>query len=105
MSIYFEPVADWCLVQREAAPEAKTINGIIVPSSSITAIPQATVLAVGEGVTDHINIKPGDKIVLGKYNGMDEKFGDLVLTTVRYDEIRLIIREHSLPETADERIQ
>jgi hypothetical protein len=42
----------------------------------------------------------GDKIVLGKYNGMDEKFGDLVLTTVRWDEIRLIVRERKKAKKA-----
>jgi chaperonin GroES len=100
MPIYFEPVSEWLLVQRESAPDAVKIGSIIVPNSSITAVPQATILAIGKGVIEHIDVKVGDKIVLGKYNGMDEKFGDLVLTTVRWDEIRLIVRERKKAKKA-----
>jgi co-chaperonin GroES (HSP10) len=96
MSTYFEPVNEWLLVQRQAKPAAVKIGEIIVPESSVKAIPQATILAIGKDVTNHIDVQVGDLIVLGPYNGQDEKFGDnLVLTTVRWDEIRLIIRERA----------
>lgn len=96
MAIAFKPVAEWLLVQRASKPKEKIIaqgerGDLIAPDSSVLALPKAYVLAVGDNVP--INILPGDEIVLNKYSGEDIDFGGLILTTVRWDEIRLIIKQ------------
>jgi chaperonin GroES len=90
MSISFQPVDEWVLVQRASKPESVTVNGVIVPDSSLVALPKAIVLAIGGKVP--LDLNPGDEIVLNNYSGEDIKFGDIVLTTVRWDEIRLVIK-------------
>jgi chaperonin GroES len=95
--ISFQPVAEWLLVQRASKPEEKrTPEGIVIPESSVVAIPKAMVLAIGDKVP--LDIKPGDEIVLNKYSGEDIAFGELILTTVRWDEIKLVIKYREEPD-------
>lgn len=96
-AISFMPVAEWLLVQRASKPaEKRTPEGVIIPDSSIAAIPKAMVLAVGDKVP--IDVKPGDEVVLTKYSGEDIQFEDTILTTVRWDEIKLVIKYSEVPE-------
>jgi len=96
MAISFEPVAEWLLVQRASVPQTKIINGIVVPDSSLKAIPKAMVLGIGTKVP--LDVHPGDEIVLNQYSGEDIDFGGQILTFVRWDEIKCVIRFVSDPE-------
>ncbi len=96
-AISFQPVSEWLLVQRASKPaEKRTPEGVIIPESSVVAIPKAMVLAIGDKVP--LDIKPGDEIVLNQYSGDDIKFGEMILTTVRWDEIKLVIRYREEPD-------
>lgn len=108
-AISFQPVSEWLLVQRASKPTEKhTPEGVIIPESSVVAIPKAMVLAIGDKVP--LDIKPGDEIVLNQYSGDDIKFGDMILTCVRWDEIKLVIRYREEPDpieiaTSDEVVE
>src|SRR5271170_5615709 len=108
-AIAFQPVAEWLLVQRASKEEKKlTPGGLVIPDSSVVAIPKAMVLAIGDKVP--LDIKPGDEVVLTKYSGEDIQFGDLVLTSVRWDEIKLVIKYREEPDpvvlaTEDETVE
>jgi co-chaperonin GroES (HSP10) len=92
----FLPVGEWLLVERAQKPEEKIIatgalGDLVAPTTSITAIPKATILAIGDKVPSDY-YKVGDEIVLNSYSGEDIQFGDTKLTVVRWDECKLRIQ-------------
>jgi chaperonin GroES len=89
------PLHDRLLVRRLEAKET-TESGIVVPDSAKEKPQSGEVLAVGEGATLENGkkiapeVKPGDRILFGKYAGTDLKIdGDEVLL-VREDEVLAI---------------
>jgi chaperonin GroES len=86
------PLADRLLVRRLDA-EGATASGIVIPDSAREKPQSGEVLAVGSGMRLENGkriapeVKPGDKILFGKYAGTDLKIdGDEVLL-VREDEV------------------
>jgi co-chaperonin GroES (HSP10) len=100
-ALTFIPVNNYILVKREEAPEEQVVNGVVLPTQAITAIPKATVLAVGEKVPriDGVPfIVPGDEIVLTQYGGEDIMFGTDKLTIVPWDEVKLVCKIIDIPD-------
>jgi chaperonin GroES len=70
------PLHDRILVTRIDA-EAKTPGGIIIPDTAREKPQEARVVAVGPGKTGDdgkrvpLDVKPGDRILFGKYTGND----------------------------------
>jgi chaperonin GroES len=86
------PLHDRLLVRRLEEKET-TRSGIIIPDSAKEKPQSGEVLAVGSGKTLENGtkiapeVKPGDRILFGKYAGTDMKIdGDEVLI-VREDEV------------------
>jgi len=86
------PLHDRLLVRRLEEKET-TRSGIIIPDSAKEKPQSGEVLAVGSGTTLESGkkitpqVKPGDRILFGKYAGTDLKIdGDEVLI-VREDEV------------------
>jgi len=86
------PLYDRLLVRRLEEKETTT-SGIVIPDSAKEKPQSGEVLAVGSGTTLENgkriapDVKPGDRILFGKYAGTDLKIdGDEVLI-VREDEV------------------
>ncbi len=71
MSVSIRPLADRVLVQA-AAPEEKTISGIIIPDTAKEKPQRGTVVAAGPGKKDEpTSVKVGDTVLYGKYAGTE----------------------------------
>lgn len=81
------PLHDRVIV-RPAKMEEKTAGGIIIPDTAKEKPQQGTIVAAGPGKKDEpVTVKPGDKVLYGKYAG----------TEIRLDgEDLLIMRESDL---------
>lgn len=79
-----EPMEDRIVV-RPIEPEEVSKGGIIIPATSKDKPQLGEVLAAGEGVRREgafvaVTLQPGDKILFGKYSGMEVTLnGDKVL--------------------------
>ena len=75
------PFFDNVVVKRDKAQETKTAGGLIVPAKSDASNPDtAVVLSAGPGVGGAV--KEGDKVVLGKFSGVDVMVDGLEKVTV-----------------------
>ena len=86
------PLHDRILVKRIEEGEQK-IGGIIIPDTAKEKPLQAEVIAVGSGrILDsgqkvELSLKPGDKVLIGKWSGTEVKVGDEVLLILKEDEV------------------
>jgi chaperonin GroES len=78
--------------------EAETMVGsIVIPDSAKEKPQQAEVVAVGNGkLLDSgerapLDVKPGDRILFGKYSGSDVKIGNEEYLILREDEILAVL--------------
>src|SRR5215472_16456477 len=86
------PLHDRILVKRlEEGEQLK--GGIIIPDTAKEKPPQAEVMAVGggklleTGQRTSVDVKPGDRILFGKYSGSDIKIEGKEYLILREDEI------------------
>ncbi len=90
------PLGDRILVKREEASETVR-GGIIIPDSAKEKPQEAKVVAVGKGKVDDtgklipMEVKKGDRILLGKYAGTEVKIDDVEHIIVREDDVLAII--------------
>jgi chaperonin GroES len=90
------PLHDRILVKR-VEEEEQVRGGIIIPDTAKEKPQQGEVIAVGKGkLLDNgervdIAVKPGDKILFGKYSGSDIKRADDEYLILREDEILAIL--------------
>ncbi|MEO1228481.1 MAG: co-chaperone GroES [Myxococcota bacterium] len=88
----FRPLQDRILVKRTAAEE-KSKGGIIIPDSAKEKPIEGEVIAVGngkvldDGKTRSPEVKPGDKILFGKYSGTEIKIEGEEHVILREDEV------------------
>lgn len=86
------PLHDRVLLRRLEEQETR-IGGIIIPDSAKEKPQQAEVIAVGNGKLlengERVapEVKPGDRILFGKYSGSDIKIEGQEYLIVREDEI------------------
>jgi chaperonin GroES len=86
------PLHDRVLVKRLDEGEQK-VGGIIIPDTAKEKPQQAEVKAVGNGkLLDSgervaLDVKPGDRILFGKYSGSEIKIGGEEYLIVTEDEI------------------
>ena len=90
------PLHDRVLVKRLDEGEQKQ-GGIIIPDTAKEKPQQAEVKAVGSGklldsgARAALDLKPGDRILFGKYSGSDIKLGDSEYLMLREDEILAVL--------------
>jgi chaperonin GroES len=90
------PLQDRVLVKR-LEEEEKSAGGIIIPDTAKEKPMQAKVVAVGKGkVTDDgkvlpLDVKAGDKVLIGKYAGTEVKIEGEEHLIMREDEILAVI--------------
>ena len=74
----FRPLHDRVVVRRIDA-EAKTAGGIIVPDTAKEKPQEGEIIAAGPGRRDEagklipIDVKPGDRVLFGKWSGTEVK--------------------------------
>ncbi len=66
-----KPLADRVLIKPDAAEE-KTAGGLIIPDTAKEKPLAGTVVAAGKGTEDvKMEVKPGDRVLYGKYAGTE----------------------------------
>jgi len=95
--VNIRPLHDRVVVQR-IEQEEQVRGGIIIPDTAKEKPQEAKVIAVGpgklreDGERSPIDVKEGDRILVGKYSGSDIKIGDEEYVILREDEILAIIQ-------------
>ncbi len=94
----FRPLHDRVVVKRTAAEE-KTGGGIIIPDTAKEKPSQGEVIAVGPGGRDEagklipIDVKPGDRVLFGKWSGTEVKLDGVEYLIMKESDIMGVIDE------------
>jgi chaperonin GroES len=90
------PLYDRIVVRRIEEQET-TRNGIVIPDSAQEKPQQGEVLAVGhgkrldDGSLAALDVKPGDRVLFGKYSGSETKVAGTEYLIMREDDVLGII--------------
>ena len=90
------PLHDRVVVKREAE-ERTSPGGIVIPDTASEKPTFGKVIAVGQGkVLDNgqvraPDLKPGDRILFGKYSGTEVKVNNEELVVMREDDVMAIV--------------
>jgi chaperonin GroES len=96
MSVKVRPLYDRILIKRLEVKE-QVRGGIIIPDTAKEKPQEAEVIAVGEGkyaedgTRIKLDVKAGDKVLIGKYAGTDIKLEDGEYTILREDEVLAVV--------------
>ncbi len=94
------PLADRVLVRRIEEQETKR-GGIIIPDTAKEKPQEGEVIAVGPGrMTEDgkriaLEVKKGDRVLIGKYSGTDVKIDGNEYTIIREDDVLGILAGES----------
>jgi len=94
--VKIRPLHDRVLVQR-IEQEEQVRGGIIIPDTAKEKPQEAKVVAVGPGkMTDDgsrtpMDVKEGDKVLIGKYSGNEIKLDGEDFVIIREDEILAVV--------------
>ena len=92
----FRPLGDRVLVKR-VEEETKTKGGIIIPDTAKEKPQEGEVVAVGPGARDDngkvqpLDVKPGDRILFGKWSGTEVKIDGEDLLVMKESDIMGVI--------------
>jgi chaperonin GroES len=91
MAVNITPLYDRVLVRRLEGKEAVK-GGIIIPDTAKEKPQEGEVIAVGNGRREKgelipLDVKPGDRILFGKYSGNDITIDDEEYMILKEDEI------------------
>jgi len=94
--INIQPLADRVLVKRLEDDEEQKVGGIIIPDTAKEKPQEAEVVAVGPGQLDGgsrvaLEVKAGDKVLIGKYSGTEVKVDGDDYLIMREDDILAIV--------------
>ena len=96
MAAKIKPLADRILVKREDETEVKK-GGIIIPDSAKEKPQEAKVVEVGPGALNDegkriaLEVKKGDRILIGKYSGTEIKIDGDEFVILREDDVLAVI--------------
>ncbi|MFM9414203.1 co-chaperone GroES [Peptococcus simiae] len=77
--------------------EEKTQSGIVLPGSAQEKPHQGEIIAVGSGVLNEkgervpLEVKPGDKVVYGKFGGTEVKLDDEEVVIIAEKDILVVL--------------
>ena len=86
------PLQDRVLIRR-VEPEAKTAGGIFIPDTAQGKPMEGEVVGVGPGVRDEsgklwpLDVKPGDRVLFGKWSGTEVKLDGEELIVMKESDI------------------
>ena len=85
------------VVVRRLDEERTTSGGIVLPDSATEKPMEGEVISVGNGkITESgdvrpLDVKPGDKVLFGKYSGTEVKIGDDEVLVMREEDIMGVV--------------
>jgi chaperonin GroES len=88
----FRPLHDRVVVRR-LEQEEKTAGGIIIPDTAKEKPQQGEIIAVGPGARDEsgkvnpLDVKPGDKVLFGKWSGTEVRIDNEDLLVMKEADI------------------
>ena len=88
----FRPLHDRVLVRRVEAEE-KTAGGIIIPDTAKEKPMEGEIVAVGpgargeDGKIQQLDVKPGDRVLFGKWSGTEVKLDGQELLIMKESDI------------------
>jgi len=92
----FRPLHDRVLVRRLEAEE-KTAGGIIIPDSAKEKPSEGEIVAIGNGTRSEdgkitpLDVKPGDRVLFGKWSGTEVKIDGEDLMIMKESDIMGVI--------------
>jgi chaperonin GroES len=92
----FRPLHDRVVVKR-IDPEEKTRGGIIIPDTAKEKPQEGEVVAVGPGARDEagkliaLDLKPGDRVLFGKWSGTEVKLDGADLLIMKESDIMGVV--------------
>ena len=91
-----KPLADRILVKRLDEEEDQKVGDIIIPDTAKEKPQEAEVVAVGPGKIDDgkrvaLEVKKGDKILIGKYSGTEVKIEGEEFLIMREEDVLAIV--------------
>ena len=92
-----QPLHDRILLKRAEAKQEKR-GGIIIPDTAKEKPMEGKVIAVGTGRVEKdgkripLEVKVGDRVLVGKYSGTEIKIDDVEHVILREDEVLGIIK-------------
>ena len=96
MAVKIRPLHDRVLAKR-IEEEEQVRGGIIIPDTAKEKPQEAEIAAVGPGkVQDDgsrapMDVKAGDRVLIGKYSGSEIKIDDVEYVILREDEILAVV--------------
>ena len=97
MPVNIRPLHDRVLIKRLESDEEQVRGGIIIPDTAKEKPQEAEVVAVGPGkIQDSgerqaMDVKAGDRVLVGKYSGSDIRIDDEDYVILREDEILAVV--------------
>jgi chaperonin GroES len=97
MAISIRPLHDRILAKRIEEKE-QIRGGIIIPDTAKEKPLEAEIIAVGngkvteEGKTIPLDVKVGDRVLIGKYSGTEVKLEDVEYIILREEEVLGVIK-------------
>ena len=95
-TITIQPLADRVLVKRLDEEEEQKVGGIIIPDTAKEKPQEAEIVAVGPGRREDgdlvpLEVKEGDKVLIGKYSGTEVKIEGEEYLIMREDDVLAIV--------------
>lgn len=88
-----KPMADNILLKQHEAKET-TVSGIILATTNKEKPAIYEVVSAGPGTKDvEVTVKPGDKVIVGKYNGTDITLDKVEYKFVKQDDILAVVED------------
>ncbi|HEY0330767.1 MAG TPA: co-chaperone GroES [Rhodopseudomonas sp.] len=101
----FRPLHDRVVLRRIDAEE-KTKGGIIIPDNAKEKPQEGEVIAVGPGARDEsghlqpLDLKPGDRVLFGKWSGTEVKIDGQELLIMKESDIMGVLDEPATKKKA-----
>ncbi len=95
-AIKIKPLADRVLVKRLEEEEEQKVGGIIIPDTAKEKPQEAEIVAIGPGKVEdgkrvELEVKVGDKVLIGKYSGTEVKIDGEEYLIMREDDILAVV--------------
>jgi len=104
--MHFRPLHDRVLVRRVTAEE-KTAGGIIIPDTAKEKPQEGEIVAAGPGARNDkgelvaLDVKPGDRVLFGKWSGTEVKIdGEELLIMKEADILGVVEKVGTLKKAA-----
>ena len=101
----FRPLQDRVVVKR-VEEEGKTKGGIIIPDTAKEKPMEGEIVAAGPGARDDkgtvvpLDVKPGDRILFGKWSGTEVKVNGEELLIMKESDIMGIVEKPAMAKAA-----